>query len=333
MIHYHNACISYMMNYINHQTNRSDDVLVAIPILRYHAQVDTNLTGSDSETYINALKTVLRFEQFNFLTPLSIVNNTHNHSHIKAVEESALRRSACLITLRQEIWGVLCYRRPFRLSLPTQDFIDLSISDKSDYDEYDWANHIIIWAAYVLRYCFGSENEVDSAEDSRVIMALWESLKAFEKEWESLTPNPVDPFYYQERDPDKGRFFPIIWQSNDCRVIGMQHVELTRIVLAVHESKHQFLGLGAAAAARATERKLRSSTGIICGLALSHRIQSAITSASIAVSLCREHFHNPREQDALLELMGTIEREHAWPTSSIVCSLRTAWACHLDDSE
>ncbi|KAF2963828.1 hypothetical protein GQX73_g9735 [Xylaria multiplex] len=332
-IHYHNACISYMMNYINHQTSRSDDILVAIPILRYHEQVDTNLTGSDSETYTNALKAVLRFEQSNFLTPFSIVNNTHDYSHIKVLEESALRRSACLIALRQEIWGVLCYHRPFRLSLPTQGFIDLNISDKSDYDEYNWTNHIIIWVAYVLKYCFGSENEAGSTEDSRETAVLWESLQAFEKEWETLTPNPLDPFYYQERDPEKGQFFPIIWQSNDCRVIGMQHVELARIVLTVHESKHQFLGLGAAAATRAIEHKLRSSTRIICGLALSHRIQSAMTSASIAVSLCGEHFHNPREQDALLELMGTIEREHAWPTSSIVCSLRTAWAYHLDDSE
>ncbi|KAI1425883.1 hypothetical protein F5Y12DRAFT_324278 [Xylaria sp. FL1777] len=330
-IHYHNVCISYMIDYLDHPQDPFDDVLIAIPILRYHEQVDMHLTGTDSETYSNALGAIFRAKQSSFITLLSAIGNPDNSLRVSVSKEFALRRSACLIALRQEITGVLCYRRPFRFSLPAQYYSDLALSQKDNYDDYDWTNHILIWCAYVLKHYYGSENDADTSEDSRIKAEQWQSLKAFEQQWKLLNPNPLDPFFYKERDPKTGQFFPVIWQANDGKVIGMQHIEFGRIVLAVHE--HRILGLGAAAEARALEAKLRQSTRIICGLALSHRMQPAMTGACTAISLCGEYFHDPGEQDAITDLMTTIEREYAWPTSSVMDSLKRAWASARRDLE
>ncbi|KAI0426455.1 hypothetical protein F5Y09DRAFT_318818 [Xylaria sp. FL1042] len=322
-IHYHNACISYMIDYLNHPWDPFDDVLIAIPILRYHEQVDMHLTGSDSENYSNALGAIFRAKQSSFIMLLSAIGNSVTSMRLPISKEFALRRSACLIALRQEISGVLSYRRPFRLSLPVHYYSDLALSQKDNYDDYDWTNHIIIWCAYVLKHFYGSENDANAPEESISRVEQWQSLKAFEQQLKLLSPNPLTPVFYKERDPERGQFFPVIWQANDSKVIGMQHIEFGRIVMAVHD-RHT-LGLGAAAAARAMEAQLRKSTRTICGLALSHRIQPAMTGACIAISLCGEYFHDPGEQDAIADLMGVIEREYAWSTSSVMDSLKRAW--------
>ncbi|KAI0100997.1 hypothetical protein GGR51DRAFT_530887 [Nemania sp. FL0031] len=335
-IHYHNACISYMIDYLNHPSDPLDDVLIAIPILRYHEQVDMHLTGSDSETYSNALGAIFRAKQSSFMTHLSDLSNSSTSLGAPISKECALRRSACLIALRQEITGVLCYRRPLRLSLPARYYNDLVVSQKDTYDDYDWTNHILIWCAYVLKHYYGSEKHADTADTAESCgskVEQWESLRAFEQKWALLSPNPLAPFFYKERDPNSGQFFPIIWQANEGRVVGMQLIEFGRIVLAAHDLKHQILGLGSAAAARAAEKKLRQSTRIICGLAVSHRIQPAMTGACTAISLCGEYFCDPREQAAITDLMATIERDYAWSTSSVMNSLRSAWSISQKTSE
>ncbi|KAI1128031.1 hypothetical protein F5Y10DRAFT_183793 [Nemania abortiva] len=331
-IHYHNTCIAYMIDYLNHPWDPLDDVLIAIPILRYHEQVDMHLTGSDSETYSNALGAIFRAKQSGFITFLGAIGNSDTNSKEPFSQEFAMRRSACLIALRQEITGVLLYRRPFRLSLPANYYRSLASSQKDKYDDYDWTNYVIVWCAYVLKHYYGSENDADAAENSQTKAEQLQSLKAFEQQWELLSPNPLNPFFYKERDPERGQFFPIIWQSNDNKVIGMQLLEFGRIVLAVHDQKQHILGLGAAAAARAMENKLRQSTRIICGLALSHRIQPAMTGACTAISLCGEYFHDPGEQAAIAELMATIERDYAWSTSSVMESLKRTWSSSRRDS-
>ncbi|KAJ8128018.1 hypothetical protein O1611_g5619 [Lasiodiplodia mahajangana] len=332
-IHYHNTCISYMIDYLNHPSDPLDDVLIAIPILRYHEQVDMHLTGSDSETYSNALGAIFRAKQSSFMTHLSDLSNYGTSLSAPISKECALRRSACLIALRQEITGVLCYRRPVRLSLPARYYNGLASSQKDTYDDYDWINHILIWCAYVLKHYYGSEKDADTVEHSGSRHEQWESLRAFERQWELLSPNPLTPFFYKERDPNSGQFFPIIWQANEGRVVGMQLIEFGRIVLAAHDLKHQILGLGAALAIRAAEKKMRQSTRIICGLAVSHRIQPAMTGACTAISLCGEYFRDPREQAAITDLMATIERDYAWSTSSVMASLSSAWRLSRKGSE
>ncbi|KAF6800112.1 MFS monosaccharide transporter [Colletotrichum musicola] len=325
-VHYHSKCISYLMNTSTDPDNPcNDDALTAITILRYHEQVDTHLTGSDSETYIRAIQAVFHAQQEDKIGLFSILYHPPRGPDIYAPTMSSLRHSATLIALRHEIWSVLLYRRPFRLPLYGTE--DCSQFDTDVADDFDWANRILVWCAYALKFCFGtSPDDPADVEDTKSRAEQWNALKAFEQNWDTHLPPHYRSLAYQDRDPARGEYFPKIWHANDCQVIAQQHVELTRIVLAVHDAKNQRLGIGARAASKALEELLLGATRKICGLALSNgRDQPAMVIAGVGISLCGEYFHDEGEQRAILEFMDNLERLHAWPTSSVVDALRAAW--------
>ncbi|KAM5347334.1 hypothetical protein ACJ41O_010339 [Fusarium nematophilum] len=323
-IHYHNKCISHLMDVSADPINScSDDALTAITILRYHEQVDTHFTGMDNETFSIAVQAVFQAAQDEAHGLLRIILQPPRGSDIYATSLSSLRYSACLIALRQEIWGVLIHRRPFRLPIfAVNDYA--SFDDTMAADDYDWTNRIVIWCAHVLKFCFPGEGS-HPCEDPRSRTQQWEALKSFQRNWDERQPPHFAPLYYRERNPSEGRYFPTIWLASQCQIMALQHVELARIVLAVHDSKLQ-LGIGGRAAHQALEELLRESTRRICGLAMSHqRCQEGMVTAAVGISMCGEYFRDPGEQAAIVELMGVLEREHAWPTSLVLGALKEAW--------
>lgn len=244
-----------------------------------------------------------------------------------AVSMPSLRHSACLIALRQEIWSVLIHRRPFRLPILTVDDY-ANFDDTSTLDDHDWTNCVIFWCAHVLKFCFSDEGFL-SVENKKTRSEQWNALKAFEKNWDERPPPHFAPLYYEERNPSEGRYFPTIWLANHSQVMALQHVELARIVLAVHDSKLQRIGIGASAAYQALEEILRQSTRRICALGMGDlKFQATMVTAGVGISMCGEYFHDAGEQAAIINVLTTLEREHAWPTSTAVDALQTAWNEH-----
>ncbi|KAK7442823.1 hypothetical protein Landi51_09371 [Colletotrichum acutatum] len=329
-IHYHSKSISYLMDTSTDPANPcTDDALTAITILRYHEQVDTHLTGTDHETYINAVQAVFHAQQEETIGLFSIVYHPPRGPDIYAPTMPSLRHSATLIALRQEIWSVLLYRRPFRLPLYGTE--DCSLFDHDSVaDDFDWANRILVWCAYVVKFCFGTSSEgTVETEDPKIRADQWKAIEAFQHNWDTHQPPHFKPLAYLRRNPEKGEYFPTVWHANDCQVLALQHIELMRIVLAVHGAKNQRLGIGAQAANQVLEETLRDSTRKICGLAISNRKdQPSMVTAGVGVSLCGEYFRDEGEQKAVVGFMDMLETMHAWPTSSVVDALRTAWSTH-----
>lgn len=344
-IHYHNDCIKDLMDALSEPgSSCSDDALTAITILRYHEQVDSmssyfnlvriferkrdtlltvsaHFTGSDAEAYSTVVQRVFRTQQY------SISRGPMPGPDIYAAELPSLRHSAWLIALRQEIWSVTLYRRPFRLPLRSaRDFYDNLRIESAD--GFDWSNGILFWYADVLRFCFGTDDGSAKEEmSSQKREEQWQAIKGFLKRWEARVPPCFDPIYHRDRDPSRGEYFPIIWQANDCQILALQHIELARMVITVHDSmSQQRLGIGASAAHQALEEVLRYATRRLCGLAWSKRHrQIAMVTAGVGISLCGEYFRDAGEQEAVVELLTALEREHAWPTSSVVDALQDAW--------
>ena len=281
------------------------------------------LTGSDNETYLNVVKAVINTQEDGSFGSLESMQGPPRDNDPFASPAPSLRHSASLIALRQEIWSVLLYRRPFRLPLcPDNDYGNLGQAD-----DFVWTNRILIWCADVLRFCFGEDSGISSLRDVDINRnQRWESLVAFEQSWKMLQPSCFEPIYYQEQEHAKGRYFPDIWLTNDCQVLGLQHIELARILLAVYNPKLQRLGLGTSALNHALESQLRQSTLKICGMALSnHKRQPTLVTAAVGVSMCGEYFHDAGEQTAIMDFLIDLETEHAWPTQTIVQALRDAW--------
>ncbi|KAK7429428.1 hypothetical protein QQZ08_004020 [Neonectria magnoliae] len=334
-IHYHNKCISYLMDVsADPARSCSDDALTAITILRYHEQVDNqqltipaHFTGIDSEIFSIAVQAVFQAQQEQSSGLWRLTLQPPRDRDIFAASMPSLRHSACLIALRQEIWSVLIHRRPFRLPiLAANDYANFD--DIAAADDHDWTNCIIFWCAHVLKFCFSDEDSL-SIEDKRTRSEQWNALKAFEKNWDERPPPHFAPLYYKERNPSEGRYFPTIWHTNQSQIMALQHVELARIILAVHDSKLQRIGIGATAAYQALEDVLRQSTRRICALGLGDKkFQAAMVTAGVGISMCGEYFHDAGEQAAIIDLLSTLESEHAWPTSTAVSALKTAWNEH-----
>ncbi|KAI1054499.1 hypothetical protein LB506_010703 [Fusarium annulatum] len=319
-IHYHNKCISHLMGLSADPINScSDDALAAITILRYHEQVDTHFTGTDNETFSIAVRAVFQASQNDADGLLHLILQPPRGSDVYATSLSSLRFSACLIALRQEIWSVLMHRRPFRLPiLPVENYG--IFDDTLAADDYDWTNRVLIWCAHVLKLCYPDDND-EQPIDNRTRSQQWEAIKDFQRNWDEKRPPHFAPLYYRERNPSEGRYFPEYWITSPCQMLALQHIELARIVLAAHDTKIQ-LGIGGRAAHKALEGLMREATRRVCGLAMSQKwCQEGMVTAAVGLSMCGEYFQDPGEQAAIMELVTLLERDHAWPTSTLLSKL------------
>ncbi|KIW97330.1 uncharacterized protein Z519_02722 [Cladophialophora bantiana CBS 173.52] len=320
-IEYHNICISYLMEVLNDPKKTiNQDALIAATILRFHEQIDTPLTGWDSETYLSVLRGVIESQQNESFYSLRTIHGPPRDCDIYASNNASLAHSACLIALRQEIWSVLLYRRPFRLPLcPDNDYSNLDPAT----DDYTWTNRILIWCADVCKFAFGGEASIIETS-SRV--ERWKRLKVVQDKWDSVQPACFKPLYYREAEPSRGKYFPEEWHMNDCQVLGLQHFELARMVLAAYDPDLQRIGLGASSSILTLEAQLRRSTMRLCGLALANlNDQPGMVTAAVGISMCGEYIRDPGEQNAIEGFLNTLEREHAWPTQSVRHALRDAW--------
>lgn len=236
-----------------------------------------------------------------------------------------LRYSACLIALRQEIGSVLLYRRPFRLPIS----LDLNYTQLAPADDFVWVNRIILWCADILRFCFGTETSENptSHAASDIAFMRFDAMKSFGEHWESVQPVSFKPLYYAPPDPTRKTYFPTIWHLNHCQVQGMQHLELGRMLLAVYDPRRQRVGIGSSAMNQSIEHQLRRSVLHLCGLALANKhFLAGMTTAAVGIAIGGEYFHDSGEQEAIIDFLLLLEKEHAWPTKGMVGDLQDAWA-------
>ncbi|KAK9858689.1 hypothetical protein MYU51_017947 [Penicillium brevicompactum] len=135
----------------------------------------------------------------------------------------------------------------------------------------------------------------------------------------------LQPLYFKDADPANGDFFPVIWHNNACQAVGAQHIELSRILLAVSNPRLSRLGLAARAAALLLEEELRGIIRRLCGIALSNSNPVLMVDAAVGISVCGEYFTDVAEQNALLEFLADLEYRHAWPTAATSATLKEAW--------
>ncbi|KAL3421589.1 hypothetical protein PVAG01_08035 [Phlyctema vagabunda] len=297
-VEYHNRCIENLASMSSDSHAVFDEnLLAASVILRFYEEVDAPFHGGD-------LEPTLRASQF-FID-----------AQVQAsIHDTGLRRAAFRVAYRQELVIAYINQRAFRL--PIHPFLDcLSLEPV---DDHSWAHRAVVHCAHVLTYCYGENRS--NKED-------YDILKEYSQAWDLVKPPSFTPLYERNVDVTLGEFHPEIWFLSDCHVTGVQHHSLSKILLTVYNPRIPRLGPGQRDANRKIETELRVIVRQICGKAISNRrAPPAMNTACMAIAICGDLFNDPREQQALLDILQFTEIEHAWPTTTIQQKLKLCWGC------
>lgn len=274
--------------------------------------------GIDSEAYLNTIQFIVSTQQNDSFYAYATIQGPPRDQDLHCVPSVSLRHSACLIALRQEIWSAFLNQRTFRLPVcPSNDYTRFDATN-----DFTWTNRILVWCADLLKFCFGDEKSMPFEQRSE----RWSTLKQFDLNWIADKPLDFKPLYFEEADISSGRPFPTIWYQNACQAVGAQHIELSRILLAVSNPRLSRLGLAARSANLALEEELRCIIRRLIGLALSNsKCPVMSVDAAVGISLCGEYLSHPTEQSATLDFLADLEFRHAWPTATTSSALKEAW--------
>jgi hypothetical protein len=222
------------------------------------------------------------------------------------------------MALRLEVVSAFMKQRPVGLPL------DIFAAQRS-FDEADdavWTHRLILHCADVLEFCFG-----DGDATVKTRQARWAVLKGFERLWEYQKPESFVPIKKQEPDRNNGQFFSLVWYLSDCQVLGVQYLDLARILLTVYDPDIPRLGLSSITAVSRTSEKVRIIVLRILANAMSSQdMLPAQIIAHVAISVCGHYFTDKNEQLSIVRLLRELEEVNAWPTGKTIAELKVAWA-------
>ena len=334
-VQFHNECIKDLIDLTSNPDEiQNENLLAAAIILRFHEEVDAPLRGDkeDSELFLRVTNMFIT-EQFpvtphiphsspmiahsgNDLTPQSSLSGT-----LRPPKPDGLRQAGFWVAFRQEIYTSFLKQRPYSLPLSHCEAFR-SIAPAED---AVWADRMVVFCADVLVYCYGGVDQVSQAE-SPGSQDNWRELMASERLWTENMPASFTPIYSKDPDRSIGDVLPEIWYLSDCHVTGVQHLELARILLAVHNPTRPRLGPGHFASMKALSRELKAIVLRLCGMALGNRkTPPALITAFLGIALCGDHFEDRSEQDAILGLLEELQGEHGWYVTDTMETLRQAW--------
>ncbi|KIW35631.1 uncharacterized protein PV07_02316 [Cladophialophora immunda] len=356
-IYFHTEAIQPLMRLTANSVDlRDGNILAATVLLRWHEEIDAapGADNQDSELFMR-VKNLLIIEQFKF-TPNEPHSSPSSGQLVVSPEPNAsgeiddassplslslqirqnpgssgLRRASFWIAFRQEIYTCFLNQRSFAIPLlPCSGF--RSFNPAAD---VVWANRLIVFCADCIEFCYGS---AELQEGSKAIPSLtssavdlvktrWTTLKDLEQQWEQKLPSSFEPIYSSVTDDTSPQdVFPELWYLSAAHVTGLQHLELARILLTVHNPHLPRLGLGYFAKMQEQSFSIRSITRRLCGMALGNRrLPPALATACLGITTCGEYFQERREQEALLGIVDALRVEHGWPFRNTASRLRAAW--------
>ena len=359
-VHFHNEAIQDLMKLAADPDQvQNENLLAAAIILRFHEEIDAPLRedNKDSEVFLRVTSLFIT-EQFP-VTPrvphssplinysgvlydspameLQRVDSTDTTSKagslpgtLRTSRAEGLRQAGFWVAFRQEVYSSFLKQRPFTIPLShCEEFRSWCPAEDAV-----WADRMIVFCADVLDFCYGSTDPVNEgvvspnlASSSPATAAdRWQQLKQNERLWDLHCPASFAPIYSHEPDRNSGEVLPEYWYLLDCHVTGLQHLELARIMLAVHDPTRPKLGRGHLGSLRQLSRTLKAIVLKLCGMAMGNRkTPPTLVTAYLAIAVCGDYFEDRAEQEALLSLVDILQGEYGWPVGETAEGLKDAW--------
>lgn len=109
--------------------------------------------------------------------------------------------------------------------------------------------------------------------------------------------------------------------------MAAQYYTISLLLLASFNPEVPRIGPERLVALRDSEREIKEGVKSLCGIAMSNPgTVPALLTACQGISLCGDHFSDPEEQQALLDVLAKANEETAWPTYSMRERLEACWA-------
>ncbi|KAJ5368518.1 uncharacterized protein N7496_008278 [Penicillium cataractarum] len=355
-VYYHNECIRDLLDLsLDPEQVHNENLLAAAVILRTDEEMNGPLSygDEDSEVFLRMLNIFIDAQipstqvltedspmvpsshlsfQPEFRSPAMSQPTPSDHqagpfspSYTSQAGGDAisLRRAVFAVALRQELFTSFLKQRPLHFQLSHYErFRDLSPAQDAV-----WAQRAVVFCADVFEYCYGSRGGSEVYHFHHSGIELWNRLQQYERQFRISLPPSFEPIHSRLPDPNRGEVFPEVWHLNTYHRTGMAHLELARLLLAVFDPTRPRLGPGSMSSHRELGRRLREIVLRLCGIAMcNRRSPPAFIEALMGISTCGEYFEDPREQEALLEVLRIIQEEQAYSTLKVKKALERAWS-------
>ncbi|KAE8140013.1 hypothetical protein BDV38DRAFT_269417 [Aspergillus pseudotamarii] len=287
--------------------------------------LDNSEKTLDESLFASAV--ILRLsEEMTEPSPREIVDSHTLSAHILVrIKEgnictSSFTDAALIVVLRQEIFVANLTQRPVG-SFTDHCNIDTSLGPAS---EAMWTYRIIAHAAKITDFAYG---DVMFRTKDR-----WNDLMQYVQDWEDSRPSSFIPIYSEAENPPSS-CFPKIWYCNDCHVAARLYLELCRILLLASDPDASALRIGRFRRMQDNDDRIRVCVRVICGVALTNpEFHTTRSTAGLAIGLCGELFHDPRETKVLLDLLSAAEFHLGWPCLKLKEDLRRFWRLPVVES-
>lgn len=353
-LHYHTECIQDLVQRsMNMEQTQDASLLAAAIILRFYEEIDAPLREdpSDSELFLRVINVFIdaqtptapvvphsspvitgpeiATDQHGIFLLSSQVSHSPTASHNSSLNglpsywrADGLRQAGFWVAFRQEIHSAFLKQRPFNLSLSRCE----AFRSFSPAEDAVWADRLIVFCADVLEFCYNDKKDNVSQQSTQTLKDQWLGLKQYEKTCRELLPASFEPIFFRDPDRSNGEVFPRICYMVDCHVVGVQYVDLAKILLSVYDPTRPKLGPGYNASMRALAKEVRAAVLRLCGIAMSNRkCPPALVTAYLGIAICGDYFEDLLEQEALLRVLDEMETRHAWPAGNTRQLLKEAW--------
>lgn len=340
---YLHAVIAYLQKASDPENVQDDDFLAAAVILRFAEEFKHN-TPEDEHAFTPTFRGFMRARAAaaeasgtRSYAPLTHHDSAQTHSPFATYEKQraytqlkSFEHACYRIALRQDICAFLLSQTSAQpddldidIELPkTWSALD-SFPEPKD-EDFIWTDHHLRHLAHVVRFCYRKGQTPNNER--------WENLKEYERQWEGNKPISFAPYHdpaeYQNgskarRAAGKVAFvLPQCWFMDEINVIGVQYLELSRLLLAECNPATPRLGH----ARHKAEAEVRESVTRICGMAMNTSTSVfAKEMAFVAVALTTACFKDPDEHVELLKVLDSLEANFGWPTEGKRREITQVW--------
>jgi hypothetical protein len=215
------------------------------------------------------------------------VSRTDSLAGGAASEVSSFRKAMFFMALRLEVVNAIMKQR--RVDLPLDAWASLRSFEEAE--DTVWTHRLILHCADVAQFCFGGEISTGKTQ-----MERWNELQKFEDLWEASEITSFLPIRHQEPDQNQNHCLPVIWYMSECHALGMQYLDLARILLTVYDPSIPRLGCDSVLSARRISATVRGLVLKICGTAKSNQTMlPALIIAHLAITACGQYFTDENE--------------------------------------